>query len=153
MSTVTIRPAKLSDLPTLLEYEQGVIEAERPFVPQMKSTPFQYYDIKALIEADNCHLLVALENDHIIACGYARIEPAKPYLKHKDIGYLGFMFVHPDFRGKGLVGEILQGLEQWLTSQQIEVLHLDVFAENSGAIKAYEKAGFEPYLVDMRKVL
>lgn len=153
MSSVTIRPATLSDLPTLLEYEQGVIEAERPFVPQMKNTPFHYYDIGELIKADNCHLLVAVEAEQIVACGYARIEAAKPYLKHDQIGYLGFMFVHPDCRGRGLVGDILSGLEQWLVSKDVCALHLDVFAENQAAISAYKKAGFTPYLVDMRKML
>jgi len=29
-------------------------------------------------------------------------------------------------------------------------MRLDVYTENASAIKAYEKAGFTPYMVDMR---
>jgi GNAT superfamily N-acetyltransferase len=37
-----------------------------------------------------------------IDAGYARIEQAKPYLKHTAYAYLGFMYVLPAYRGKGI---------------------------------------------------
>ena len=43
-----VRKATLDDLPTLLLFEQGVIEAERPFDPTIKSG-----DINAVINIRN----------------------------------------------------------------------------------------------------
>lgn len=40
-----VRIATLKDLPTLLAFEQGVIEAERPFDPTIKAGNINYYDI------------------------------------------------------------------------------------------------------------
>jgi hypothetical protein len=36
MSTINIREAKLEDLNILLEFEQGIITAERPYDPTLK---------------------------------------------------------------------------------------------------------------------
>ena len=43
------RKAILKDVPTLLEFEQGVIEAERPFDPTIKAGQITYYNISELI--------------------------------------------------------------------------------------------------------
>lgn len=57
-------------------------------------------------------------------------------------GILG-IYVHPDYRGRG-IGEILlrQALKQAML-QGIERIELEVFESNTRAIKLYEKWGFE----------
>ena len=49
MSDIIIRDARLEDLPVLLEFEQGIVTAERPFDPTLAADPISYYDIKRLI--------------------------------------------------------------------------------------------------------
>ena len=88
-----VRKATLVDLPTLLELEQGVIIAERPFDPTIKKGDINYYDISELISNNESDVFV-VELDHkIVASGYTKIKDDKHYLKHKKQGYLGFMFV------------------------------------------------------------
>src|ERR1700744_3547683 len=41
---ILIRPAPTADLPALLEFEQGVIAAERPMDPPIKEGPINYYN-------------------------------------------------------------------------------------------------------------
>ena len=53
MENIIIRPARQEDLPVLLEFEQGVIEAERPMDATLKSEKINYYDIAAMIDDDN----------------------------------------------------------------------------------------------------
>ena len=60
------------------------------------------------------------------------------------------MYIKPAFRGKGVNKMIVDALILWAHSQNIQEIRLDVYAENSGAIKAYEKAGFNPLLLNMR---
>ena len=149
---VTTRIATLEDIETLLEFEQGVINFERPFDPTLKKET-TYYDIPEMIASSEVLLLVAVLDTEIIASGYARIEAAKPYLKHQQYAYLGFMFVTPNHRGKGVNGVVLEALNVWIRSKNISEVRLDVYSENPSAIKAYEKAGFKKHLINMRKGL
>lgn len=151
MQTIIIRKAVFSDLQTLLSFEQGVINAERPFDTTLRSGHINYYDIEKMIQAPDVELLVAEHEGVLIGSGYARIEDAKPYLQHGQHAYLGFMYVKPEYRGKGINKMIIDGLTTWSASKNITELRLDVYQPNEAAIKAYEKCGFEKHMVEMRK--
>jgi ribosomal protein S18 acetylase RimI-like enzyme len=150
MEQIIIRKAALSDLNTLLEFEQGIIKAERPFDVTLKDGEIHYYDIAQMIIADHVEVLVAEKAGELIASGYARIEDSKIYLKHPKHAYLGFMYVKPEYRGKGVNKMILDGLALWSKQREIMELHLEVYDENTPAVRAYEKAGFSKLLVQMR---
>jgi len=95
-------------------------------------------------------VIVAELNGEVIGSGYARITQSKDYLKHDRHCYLGFMYVKPEYRGKGVNNLVLQALKQWAKSQGINELRLEVYNDNQPAIRAYEKAGFTPNLLEMR---
>lgn len=149
MAQINIRPAKISDLPTLLHFEQGVINAERPFDKFIKSDPVHYYDIEEMIRALHIEILVAEIDGEVVGSGYARIEKAKHFLKHPLHAYLGFMYVDPAHRGKGINSKIIEALKKWAISQKISEMRLDVYDGNLPAIKAYEKVGFTKQLINM----
>ena len=144
------RIARLEDLPTLLRFEQGVIEAERPMDPTIKEEHITYYDISELITSDTSEVFVVEQNVKILASGYAKIKVDRHYLKHDKMGYLGFMFVPEEHRGKGLNKLIVDALLQWCKSRGIYEIRLDVYNVNTPAIRAYEKAGFSKHMIQMR---
>jgi GNAT superfamily N-acetyltransferase len=147
---ITIRPATIADLPALLRFEQGVISAERPIDPTIKDGPIHYYDLNAMLTAPHIHLVVAETDATLIGSGYARIDPSRHYLKHPHHAYCGFMYVDPAHRGKGVNQLIIAALKTWAHTQGLTELRLDVYTTNDTAIRAYEKAGFTPYLINMR---
>lgn len=153
MKHIFIRPATINDLPILLRFEQGVINTERPFDTTLKTEDTHYYDLKEMIMASHIQLMVAELNGKIIGSGYARIERSKPYLKHSNHAYLGFMYVEPAHRGKGVNKLIIEALEQWIILQGIKEIRLDVYYENEAALKAYRKIGFTKHMIQMRKGL
>jgi len=150
MDTIVLRQAVLSDLSTLLSFEQGVILAERPFDVTIKDGHTNYYDIQGMITAPHINLLVAELEGQLIGCGYARIETAKPFLKYRQFAYLGFMYVEPQHRGKGINKMIIDALAKWAQAKGLAELRLEVYDGNLPAIKAYEKVGFSRLLVEMR---
>ena len=150
MEQLTIRPVTVSDLETLRQFEQGVIAAERPFDPTLKPDPIHYYDLQAMIHSDEVQLLVAEINGLIVGSGYARIETAKIIYKHPRYAYLGFMYVRPEYRGRGVNKEIIEALKNWSLSKNINELRLEVYYDNSPAINAYKKIGFTAYMIEMR---
>jgi GNAT superfamily N-acetyltransferase len=151
MNTVLVRKALPADMDTLLRFEQGVIAAERPFDSTLKTGKIHYYDLMGMINAPDVELLVAELDGALIGSGYARIEAAKHYLKHPIHAYLGFMYVEPAYRGKGVNQVIIDALATWALSRNVDELRLDVYHDNASAIKAYEKAGFSKNMINMRK--
>ena len=69
MSTINIRKAKLEDLNILLEFEQGIITAERPYDPTLKEGKINYYDISKMIIAEHITVLVATIGSEIVGSG------------------------------------------------------------------------------------
>jgi GNAT superfamily N-acetyltransferase len=150
MKDIIIRQATINDYDSLLQFEQGVISAERPFDPTLKQDPVRYYDIGQMIAAEDVHLLVAVHEGQLIGCGYARLEVSKGYLRHARHAYLGFMYTHPEYRGRGVNQSIIDALKAWSTSKGVFEMRLDVYEGNTSARRAYEKAGFSGHMLQMR---
>ncbi|MEP6951751.1 MAG: GNAT family N-acetyltransferase [Ginsengibacter sp.] len=150
MDKIFVRKATLKDMDMLLRFEQGVIDAERPSNITLKNGLIHYYDLGEMINSSHIQLLVAELDNELIGSGYARIESSKPYLKHESHAYLGFMYVDPNHRGKGVNKKIIEALAHWAVSQNVNEMRLDVYNDNLKAIKAYEKAGFTKHMLEMR---
>jgi len=153
MHEIIVRHATPVDIPILQQFEQGVIEAERPFDSTLKPGLIHYYDLEKLMHSEDSALLVAQNEDELIGSGYARIQSAKPYLAHDRYGYLGFMYVKPEFRGQGVITKIIDALKSWCLEKGITEIRLEVYEDNLPAIHAYQKSGFEKHLVEMRMKL
>jgi ribosomal protein S18 acetylase RimI-like enzyme len=150
MEKIIIRKAILDDLEVLLRFEQNIINTERPFDPTIKDGDIHYYNIAQMIMAENVEVLVAEFGGNVIGSGYARIEKSKIYLKYQKHAYLGFMYVEPAYRGKGVNQKIVEALKNWSIAQNVTELRLEVYNDNLYAIKAYEKTGFTKHMIEMR---
>ena len=150
MDKIIVRAATSDDLETLLQFEQGIIEAERPFDSTLKVGTISYYDLNALIKSSEAEVVVAIIDQEIIGSGYALIKNAEPYLRHDQYAFLGFMYVKPAYRGKGVNQKIVEALKQWAISRKLTEIRLDVYAGNEIAKKAYEKTGFTAHMLEMR---
>jgi ribosomal protein S18 acetylase RimI-like enzyme len=148
--SISLRTANLDDLETLLQFEQGVVEAEKPLDPFLADRDICYYNIPELITAEHINFVVAIFNEEIVACGYVRIDNSKVYQKNLQHGYVGFLYVKPNFRGQKISTIILESLKEWATKKGLKELRLDVYNNNIAAIKPYEKFGFTKILVNMR---
>lgn len=150
MNDYIVRTAKLEDLEVLLEFEQGVIRAERPYDPTLAEDPISYYDLKELITSNDAAVVVVEFDAQVIASGYAKIKKARHYLDHEFYSYLGFMYTRPECRGKGVNKLVVEKLRQWSVSKGLNEIRLTVYDENTAAIKAYEKVGFKKHIIEMR---
>lgn len=151
MENLIIRKAGIADIDLLLEFEQEIVAAERPFDGTLKEGEIHYYDLEKLLSASDTEVVVAVFAGEIIGSGYASIRKAKDYLKHEQYAYLGFMYVEPEHRGQGINRQILAALEKWTIDQGITEIRLEVYQDNLAAVRAYEKFGFKANLLEMRK--
>lgn len=151
MGKLHIRPATSNDLATLRRFEQGVISAERPYARNLRLGNIRYYDLEALIALNRAEVLVGELAGTPVASGYIRIENEQAHFYPDQFAYLGFLYVEPEYRGQGLILELVEGLFAWARARGIESFKLDVFAENASAIRAYQKLGFLPNLLELIK--
>jgi GNAT superfamily N-acetyltransferase len=142
MENLKIRRAKIEEIATLLEFESGIIEAERPYNPILRETDAHYYDLSKLLVSPSTAVFVAENNGEIIATGYVTEKKGEGYMKIDRYAYLGFMYVKPEYRGKGVNQLVLDALIDWGKQQGLTVFLLNVASKNLPAVKAYEKAGF-----------
>ena len=147
---IHIRPATLEDLPFLLKFEQGIISAERPFDETLVSEKFHYYDLAERIKDDDAEVVVAEVNSDIVGGGSAIIKEGKTYNTFTRYSFLGFMYVEPAYRGKGVNKLIIEKLVEWSHKKGLKEIRLQVYSDNLPAIKAYEKVGFRKILTEMR---
>lgn len=147
---VNIRPATQKDMDVLLEFEQEIINAERPFDVTIKQGPVSYYDIAEMIDDPMAHVVVAEVGEKIVASGYAIPKRARHYLDHEFYAYLGFMYTDWDYRGEGINAKIIEELKQWSQQEGYKEIRLTVYNENLPAIRAYEKVGFKKHIIEMR---
>ena len=150
MKTIHIRTATLEDMPTLYEFEQGIIQAERPYDSTLAGDPISYYDLKELVESEDAEVAVAVHEEELVGAGYIHIVPSKPYLKFTHYGHLGFMFVKQAYRGNGINKMIIDSLIAWGKAKDLTEIRLNVYADNPAAIRAYEKVGLEKLMINMR---
>ena len=150
MEELLIRDSEHGDLKVLLAFEQEIIKAERPFDPTIRPDPVTYYDLKDYVSRNDVKVMVAEINGEIVASGYALKKEARPYLDHKAYAYLGYMYCKEDFRGMGIIQELIEALKQWAKSQGLLEVRLTVYNENTPAIKAYRKSGFQSHINEMR---
>ena len=145
-----VRKAIQEDLPILMEFMNGLVNAERPMDPTIKDGNVVYYDLSEIMKNAESDLYVVELNNELVASGYAKIKEDRPYLKHDKQGYLGFMFVPEKHRGNGYNKLIMDILLKWCKDRNIFEIRLDVYDTNPAAIRAYKKVGMKKHMINMR---
>lgn len=153
MTEICVRKAIESDITVLRQLEQELIDFERPFDRYMRNADVIYYDLNGLVSsAESIVYLVEIES-RVVASGYGQIRKSKPFIVSEHYCYLGFIYVKPDFRGRGVSQQILEKLIEWAKLRGVNHFQLDVYSENTAAISAYEKFGFKARSVNMEIML
>ena len=147
---ILVRSARRDDLPQLLTFEQGIIRSERPYDHTLKPDPISYYDISEMITSDDAEVAVAELEGSLIGSGYAMRKPSRHYVTPSEHAYIGFLYVSPEHRGKGVNKLVLDHLFAWAKRNDLPEIHLTVYPDNASAVRAYEKVGFAPYILEMR---
>jgi GNAT superfamily N-acetyltransferase len=153
MSAVAVRNATVADLADLERFQRAVVDAERPFDPTLRDGAIEYYNLASLLASAEACFLIATVDEVPVGCGFARLQPAKPFLRYTTYAYLGLMYVEPPFRGRSINRLIVDQLRQWCRARGVAELRLEVYHDNADAIRAYAKSGFQNLLIEMRMSL
>ncbi|MFH7243450.1 MAG: GNAT family N-acetyltransferase [Spirulina sp.] len=67
--------------------------------------------------------------------------------------YVLLLYVHPDHRRQGLATQLLQAAHHWAKAEGHRQISLQVFSENAPAQALYQKLGYRPEAILMKKPL
>lgn len=81
------------------------------------------------------HAIVAYEKEVPVGCGAIKLFDSQSMEVKR-------MFVLPEFRGKGIAGQILKGLEDWAIELQMKKCVLETGKRQPEAIALYTKSGY-----------
>jgi len=124
LAMVSIRPAKLFDIPEVVRIERASFNEEYPrgvFLAFLENNPNTF--------------LVAEYNGRII--GYVM-----GYLRPDLEGHIMSIAVDPDYRGNGIGSALLTEVIERLINEGARYIGLEVRVSNENAIRLYESFGF-----------
>jgi len=161
---ITIRKARLADIPVLARLENEFDRDERrsalkqnpklePYLRADSTLRFKSQRMLKWLASKNVLVLIA-EADSV-PCGFCVQWVATQTLPYRPerFGYIGIMFVRRAYRGRGVSSLMIKEAQLWFAKRKITHLVLSVLADNKHARGIYEKWGFFDFVSTMWKGL
>ncbi|MFO7653609.1 MAG: GNAT family protein [Candidatus Krumholzibacteriia bacterium] len=139
---IRIRTARMNDVPALLHYAHAMFSERLPTLFDVDPLPDLRAEeafVRPYVERPGWVLFLALEGRRVVGLlSFKRHD--HPQLCHG--GELGISLLD-GWRGRGVGTRLLQAVEEWAPRHQLRRLELQVFENNTGAIRLYERLGYE----------
>jgi GNAT superfamily N-acetyltransferase len=160
---VTIRRAGLADIRLLDKFQKQfykelreIVSRENPLLkaylkPSRQGHRFVVKLLRKWIRSKNALVLIAEEESNPIGFTTVSIEK-HPILGLKRYGYIGFMFMKPRHRSKGISSLLMKETLAWLARRRVKHVGLSVEMENKYAHAIYRRWGFRSFSVFMWKI-
>ncbi|SPX94546.1 putative acetyltransferase [Morganella morganii] len=144
-----IRPATLNDTDRIAELYQQLFVLMAEYQPD-RWRPAQQdrgFIENAVADETFC-LLVAETEDGIAGFAFAQTQDTSPYtcVVPRRFGYIFDIVVDPVVRGQGTGKKLLDAVKTWSKEQGHTHLELSVLPENTGALRLYEREGYQPVI-------
>jgi GNAT superfamily N-acetyltransferase len=105
-----------------------------------------------LLADEACLLAVARDGDRVVGHLVGKLaEPDEMLLRRFAV--LESMRVHPDHRGAGIGGRLVGHFLDWARDRGAEQASVSAFAANAAAQRLYQRHGFAPMTVTLRRPL
>lgn len=143
---MTIRPANLTDIETLLLFGKELHFVEKEFEPALKYSEDEARE-RYTRQLQNPLALFLIASDKMQeAIGYLYAHAEKTEGSTDPECNLEVIYIKPEFRGRGLSSELIHACIDWAKENNIHKIKTEIFAKNTASKIAFEKQGFEQYL-------
>jgi ribosomal protein S18 acetylase RimI-like enzyme len=95
-------------------------------------------------------LYVAVVDDAVV--GFVTFDVETGYFE-QDVtrGVIEHLYVDPDYRDVGIGSELIERAERALLDRSVDVVSLEVMADNDAARRFYRRHGYRPHRTEMEK--
>lgn len=98
-------------------------------------------------------LPLAVSNNAVIGFAQGTVKLLPDYLGGHKAGVVQHVYVSESYQRQGIAEALVQALQKWFSEKQVHSIELQVVANNDKAAAFWKKMGFEPELLQFRKVL
>lgn len=155
----TIREARLSnDKPSILDFIVALQRYESSLEPNhlidhaLAEEYFAY-----LLERTEKGCIFVAEDDAGRPIGWAVVHESQSeaFIRADErcFAYLAELFVAEEGRGSGTGRALIRACEAWAVANGYASMRIDLLSRNTGAARAYERAGYLPYCQEVKKRL
>lgn len=145
-----IRKADSGDIPNLVMLNSQVQNLHVNLFPEV----FKVTDARLMEEwfsdifgSENTCVLIAVENETVL--GYMTVrklhKPEHLFKNETSCAYIDQVCIHHDHRRKGVFKALLEKAGEEAALWGMNRLELDVWTDNSVAVKSFEKSGFKAF--------
>lgn len=154
-SNLTIRKAKPSDLPEVVELWKELMDFHKdidPLFTLSKDGPDNFLIwVEKQMELEDAELIIADVSGKIV--GYTKIEISNypPVFEKKRYGMISDVSVAEEYRRQGIGQALFDKSNEWFEGKGISRIELRVSYVNPVARGFWERMGFKPYMITMYK--
>lgn len=154
-----IRAARLpDDEPAILSFIWGLQKFENAFEPNRRLDPAfateHWADVQVQAAARGA-IFIAENDGRAVGWAFVLEEPGDLFVAEKERrhGFVAELFVEPQARGRGNGRALIAACEDWTRARGMAALIIGVLSENNKAAAMYQRDGFAPYNLFLRKYL
>ena len=139
ITDLIIRAAKASDVPTLIEYNQGLArETENIFLDETILSQ----GVGNAIERNDCQYFVAELDGKVI--GQTMVTTEWSDWRNGEMWWMQSVYVHPGYRKRGVFPKIFRYIEKLAESNpNVKALRLYVMHDNQSGRSSYQNLGMD----------
>lgn len=142
-----IRKADFTDIEVLLLFGKELHFVEKKFESDLKYSE-EESRMRYLKQLSNpLALFLIVEDDTRNPLGYLYAHAEETNEQDQLECNLEVIYLVPEFRGKGLSSQLIRSCIEWAKKNHITKIKTEIFAQNTASRKAFEKIGFDPYLL------
>ena len=156
---MTTRAARLpDDEPAILSFIWGLQKFENAFEPNRRLDPDfaseHWADVQVEAAARGA-MFIAEQDGQPVGWAFVVEEAGDLFVKKDErrYGFVAELFVEASARGQGHGRALIAACENWTRARGMTVLLIGVLSGNDKAAAVYQRDGFAPYNLFMRKYL
>ena len=156
---MTVRPVRLpDDEPAILSFIWGLQKFENAFEPNRRLDPGfadQHWADVRRQAAERGGFFIAEADGRPVGWAFVVEETGDLFVKESErrYGFVAELFVEASARGQGHGRALIAACEDWSRRRGMTVLVIGVLTGNDKAAAVYQRDGFAPYNLFMRKYL
>ena len=155
---MNIRRAEKRDIPGMIELLTQVGDVHHRIRPDIFRPGAQKYDeqaLEALLKDETRPIFVAVRGGFVAGycfCVHKEYADHEIFANRREL-YIDDLCVDEGCRGQGVARELYERVEDYAKENGFDVVTLNVWCGNDGAMRFYEKAGLTPRNIMMEKKL
>jgi ribosomal protein S18 acetylase RimI-like enzyme len=152
MDAVAIDEARIDDADALTELWIDLAAGQRAYGSHLRAEANRTRIREAILRGTVAGRVLVARGERVVGFVMVDVESGS-YDQDLDRGLVQNIYVVPEFRDRGVGGDLLAAAERLLRDRGVDAVALEVMAGNEDARRFYRGQGYRPHRVELEKPL